>query len=364
MDFPVWMVVKDKLPSEVDVLMSKLDYQNLFLEDSLAISSLRILVKEQNSKHKLLFIDTILNTEIEGELSNLLREQIGINTEELNIRKDHLTFRRGTIVDINQSSSSSSGILSMAEIEKGIYAALERNGYRNYQMVSDLPSIIEKAQFKDTDKYPQNQILQVFFDDLDEADALVDAIENEKNFKGTLSASMEDLMIRKKVGVVGDIIQLIAVIINILGAMLLVLALFSIVNNHMDQNSENIGTLSAFGIRSRIIVLTYGLISAIWMLIIFFSSWSIAHFIAWINELSENKMVSSIISPDYNEVDFIRPDDSVFVLHLNNEILISYIAIPLIVIAILLFRKLTIFRISTRPLRYKTPVDLISDKRY
>ena len=176
--------------------------------------------------------------------------------------------------------------------------------------------------------------LVVKMNDLTKVEAFEKFCKNEG-----ISIDMSDIEDRNNFQLFSSLSRILSGFLSFICIVFMITILSRTIIQHLDKNSKNLGTLKAFGLSNRNIIITYSLISTVIILAVFHSSFLLAELLG--------SMTSGFITS-------LFPGDVpvLFDLPLNMELYLYFVVVPITVISITLYNRI----------RKVTPGDLIYER--
>lgn len=180
----------------------------------------------------------------------------------------------------------------------------------------------------------KKDLLMVEINDLNK----VEVFENWCN-KNNLALDMSDIENSNNFKLFSTLSNLLSLFLKSISIAFLIIILSRLIIEHINKNSKNLGTLKAFGLSNRFIIITYSSISAVIITVIF-------HFV-YIIVLLTGESISELLVLSLN-----TKTPPLFHLPLEINLYLYFVLIPIVVISFTLFNRI----------KNVTPGDLIFER--
>jgi hypothetical protein len=260
---------------------------------------------------------------ITGSLYSQLRERL--NKIDLKSFKDTLTHTNsgyGWIIETNDSISAE----KLLEVCRQQKIELTR--------IYDPAKVRYLAGERESLESSKKDFLMVKINDLNK----VEAFENWCN-KNNLALDMSDIENSNNFKLFSTLSNLLSWFLKSISISFLIIVLSRLIIEHINKNAKNLGTLKAFGLSNRFIIITYSSISAIIITVIF-------HFVYLLVILS-GEYISELLVIGLN-----TKTPPLFYLPLEIDLYLYFVLIPIGVISLTLYNRI----------KNVTPGDLIFER--
>ena len=166
----------------------------------------------------------------------------------------------------------------------------------------------------------------------------VEVFENWCN-KNNLALDMSDIENSNNFKLFSTLSNLLSLFLKSISIAFLIIILSRLIIEHINKNSKNLGTLKAFGLSNKFIIITYSSISAVIITVIF-------HFV-YILVLLTGESISELLVLSQN-----TKTPPLFHLPLEINLYLYFVFIPIVVISLTLYNRI----------KNVTPGDLIFER--